>query len=161
MNTKSFFLCLSLALLCACSPSNSGTDSYSTADVPMIKIDKKGNAIVQRNAVEFVTAQNSDYRIVDTKVKISHNSKRYLIAHGISKATNSGTITIAYPLKESGTLDLDEPSYSCEGYNCSFCEMLYDEAGTPISCCCLEGIPAIFATCKFSIGTLKPGTGRE
>ncbi len=161
MNTKSFFFYLFLVLLCACSPSNNETDSNSIADVPMIKIDKRGNAIIQRNAVEFVTAQNSDYRIVDTNVKISHNSKKYLIAHGISKVTNSETITIAYPLTETGTLDLDEPSYSCEGYNCSFCEMLCDESGTPIGCQCLEGIPAIFASCRFSTGTLKPGTGRE
>lgn len=42
MNTKSFFFYLFLVLLCACSPSNNETDSNSIADVPMIKIDKKG-----------------------------------------------------------------------------------------------------------------------
>ena len=159
MKTKSIILCGMFHLLCACSSFNSESEPILST-TSMVKINQKGSLSIQQNAIKFAKADNSGYNIVETDIITSYNIN-YLMVHGVSKTKESETITVIYPLTAKGTLNLDEPKYACEGYNCSFCEMLFDDNGTPIGCNCLEGIPAIFATCKFSTGTLKPGGDQD
>ncbi|MGN0186974.1 MAG: hypothetical protein ACI392_04420 [Paludibacteraceae bacterium] len=161
MKTKSIILCGMCYFLCACTSLNNTTDpNFSATSTALVKINKKGSLSIQPNAITFAKEDNSEYHIVDTDIITSYNIN-YLMVHGVSKTKATETITVIYPLTAKGTLNLEEPKYACEGYNCSFCEMVFDDNGTPVGCYCLEGIPAIFASCKFSTGTLKPGDDQD
>lgn len=142
-----------LYILASCTTAEDAT-IYYLGNLPAAKVELGGKSSILKTVKSFINIGNEKFEMLTEEIKLTKDPQRaYLIIRGICKSDHNSTISIAYPISTISTKSR-VTSYKCDGKNCSFCEFLEDDGGTPNGCNCKENNP--FGDCIFSTTTLKP-----